>query len=187
MKQREEKQVFIKTLQKEIRNRETLRQFFNTTFQDILKRFDGKVYNKRFDTALNEALKAVSPLMYAKCDVKSRNIYSNFPDNNVLEVVLSVRNSEHNYNNVESFITNVVLSSDSNYNLRIDAEKSQAEKYTVVWAENFYKETETRNEIIKNYNKLMKVSEQMEKAVKAYNDLPHRFRQNIDLCYLRIY
>lgn len=187
MKQREEKQVFIKTLQKELKNREALRQFFNTTFKDILRRFDGKVYNKRFDTALNEALKAVSPMMYAKCDIKNRNRYSNFPDNNLLEVVLYVRNSEHNYNDTEAFYTNVVLSSDLNYNLRIDADKSQMEKYTAVWAENFDKETETRKEIIKNYNKLMKISEQMEKAVKAYNDLPHRFRQNIDLCYLRIY
>jgi len=175
MRTTKEKSEFIKTLKQEIKNREALRRFFDTDFQNLLQRFDGKVYNKRFDTALNEALKAVSPLMWAKCELRGRNSYSNFPQNNLLEVVL--------YFQKESFYTNVVL----RYNLRISSEDSKSEKYTIVWAENFDKETEEEKGIITAYAKYLKMAEQMEKAVKAYNDLPHKFREHIDTKFLRIY
>ena len=187
MRTTKEKSEFIKTLKQEIKNREALRRFFDADFQNLLQRFDGKVYNKRFDTALNEALKAVSPLMWAKCELRSRNSYSNFPQNNLLEVVLYFRKDEYNHNQKESFYTNVVLRTDDNYNLRISAEDSKSEKYTIVCAENFDKETEEEKGIITAYAKYLKMAEQMEKAVKAYNDLPHKFREHIDTQYLRIY
>lgn len=187
MRTRQEKQAFINALNTEISNRETIRQFFNTTFQDLLKRFDGKVYNKRFDTALNDALKAVSPLMWAKCELQSRNSYSNNKDNNFVQVVINFRNSSHNYNDNESLYTNIVLVTDANYNLRISAEDSGKERYTLAWLESFDKGTEEKRNAIKMYDKYFKVAEEMEKAVKAYNELPCRFREHIDTNYLRIY
>lgn len=187
MDTRQDKNTFIKVLRHEISNRDKVRQFFNTTFQELLKRFDGKVYNKRFDSALNDALKAISPLMSATCELQSRNSYSNFPNNNIVQVVLSIRNSEYNYKDTESLYTNIVLVADDNYNLRISADYSRQEKYTKAWAENYDKETEERRGIISNYAKYLKAAAQMEKAVKAYNELPHRFRAHIDTHYLRIY
>lgn len=187
MRTRQEKGDFISTLKHEIKNRETLRQFFNTTFQDVLNTFNGKVYNKRFDTALQDAMQKKSSLMWAKCELKSRNSYSNFPDCNTVQIEIIIRNTPTNYTNTESFYTNIVLKSDDNYNLRIDAESSREEKYTIAWAENFDKETETEREILKKYDKFLKIAEAMEKAVKEYNDIPQRFRQNMETGYMHIY
>jgi len=187
MRTKQDKSEFLKALKNEIKNREALRKFFDTTFQELLISFDGKVYNKRFDNALNEALKAVSPLMRAKCELKSRNIYSNFSQNNTVNVALNYRNSESNYLDNEIFYTNIVLTTDQNYNLRISANDSKSENYTIAWAKNFDKETETRKGIIKQYDKFLKVANHVEKAMKEYNDLPHRFREHMDTNYLRLY
>lgn len=186
MRTRQEKSDFISTLKHEIKNRETLRQFLNTTFQDVLNKFDGKVYNKRFETALQEAMRKVSPLMWAKCSIQSRSSYSNFPNCNTVEIVLQIRNSPTNYTDTESLYTHIVLNSDDNHNLRIDAESSRKEKFTITWAENFDKETEQEKEILKKYDKFLKVAEAMEKVVKEYNDLPQRFRQNMCTVYIHI-
>ena len=187
MKTRQNKGDFFSTLKSEISHRETLRTFFDTTYQELLKKYDGKVYNKRFDTALNDALKAVSPLMWAKCELQSRNSYSNYKDNNLVQVVINFRNSSHNYNDNESLYTNIVLVTDANYNLRISAEDSGKERYTLAWLGNFDRETETRKAILKDYDKYLRMAEKMVEAVKTYNELPHRFRENIDTQYLRIY
>lgn len=186
MRTRQEKGDFFATLKHEIKNRETLRQFFNTTFQNVLNTFNGKVYNKRFETALQDAMQKVSPLMWAKCSIQSRSSYSNFPDSNTVQIEMRFRNSQTNYTDTENFYTNIVLKSDDKYNLRIDAESSRKERFTIAWAENFDKETEQEKEILKKYDKFLKVAEAMEKVVEEYNDLPQRFRQNMCTKYIHI-
>ena len=187
MRAKQEKREFFNTLKNEISHREALRQFFNTTFQELLKKFDGKVYNKRFETALNESLKAVSPLMWCRCEQKGHNIYSNFPKCPRVEVQINFRNEPRNYTNNEYFYTVVVLNYDENFNARINAADSAKEKYTLAWADSFDKETATEKEILKSYDKYLKVAAKMAEAVESYNKLPMRFRENIDTQYLRIY
>lgn len=187
MRAKQEKRDFFATLKNEISHREALRQFFNTTFQELLKKFDGKVYNKRFETALNDALKAVAPSMWCLCQWKSQDSYSNFPDRPRVQVILAYRNTPGNYTNNEEFYTNIVLCYDENFNARINAADSAAEKYTLAWADSFDKETATEKEILKSYDKYLKVAAKMAEAVESYNKLPFRFRENIDTQYLRIY
>lgn len=187
MKAKQNKSEFFATLKNEISHREALRKFFNTTFQELLKKYDGKVYNKRFETALNDALKAVSPLMWCKCEIKGTDNYSNFPKCPRVEVQINFRNEDRNYTNNEYFYTIVLLNYDDNFNARINAEDSAREKYAIAWADSFDKETATRKSILKDYDKLFKAAEKMAEAVESYNKLPARFRENIDLQYLRIY
>ena len=187
MKTRQNKCDFFSTLKSEISHRETLRTFFDTTYQELLKKFDGKVYNKRFETALNDALKSVSPLMWCRCEQKGHDSYSNFPNCPRVEVQISYRNTPGNYTDNENLFSVIVLNYDANYNQRINAADSMREKYTLGHCVNFDKETETRKAILKDYDKYLRMAEKMVEAVKTYNELPHRFRENIDTQYLRIY
>lgn len=181
MRQREEKTAFIKRLTNEIRNRETLREVYNTVFLPMVAKFNGKVYNKRFDNALNEELKKVSPLMFAKCEQKSPSSYSNFKESWTVQVVLSCYNEKGNYSDKESLYTNVVLDCSDGYTLRINAEKSKEETYTIAWGDNFDKETAEEKEILTNYNKYLKVAQKVFDAIEVFKDLPYRFRQNIEI------
>ena len=83
---------------------------------------------------------------------------------------------------------NIVLDTDSNYNLRINAEKSKNEKFTIAWYEGFCNTTEENKSILKGYDKFLKVAEKIQNEISKYKDLPFRFRQNIEfneLYYLK--
>ena len=40
---------------------------------------------------------------------------------------------------------------------------------------------------IDNYDQYMTIAEQLEKALKTYNKLPHSFRNNLDTQWMHIY
>lgn len=175
MRTREEKQQFINRLQNEIKNRETLRQSVSEIYLPLLEKFDGKVYNKRFENVLNEALKEVSPLMFANCTMQAPKLYSNFQKNWVVQVTINIYNNRGDYTDKETFYTNIVLNAG-----RIDAKSSKIEKFSIVWAENFDKETDERKAILKNYDYYLTAAEEVAKAIENYKNLPFRFRKNIE-------
>ncbi len=175
MRTREEKQQFMNSLQNEIKNRETLRQSVNKIYLPLLEKFNGKVYNKRFENVLNEALKEVSPLMFANCAMQSPNSYSNFPNNWAVQVTINIYNRRGDYTDKETFYTNIVLNAG-----RIDTKSSRIEKFSIVWAENFDKETDEGKAILKNYDYYLTAAEEVAKAIENYKNLPFRFRKNID-------
>ena len=184
MRQIKEKGLFIETLKKEINHRDMIGSFYDTSFWGIVEKFDGKVYNKRFDNALNEALQALSPLMSAKCTLKGRDSYSNYPDNNKVEVILTGRFYTFNYSDKESMVINIVLDCDDNFNMRINLEKSKNEKYTVAWSDSFRQNTEEIRTILKGYDKYLKVAQKVADSINEYKDLPYRFRNNIEFTQL---
>lgn len=179
MNTKKEKAVFLAAVKNEIAHRETLRTFFGTTFQDLTKKFDGKVYNRRFENALNDALKAVSPSMWCACKIQGPTNYTNIAGATLINVTLNYYNFPGNYINVESLPTNLVL-----HDGRICAEDSAREKYTILWAANFDEHTEERKTILKNYDAFMSVADMMNDAIKKYNALPYRFRENIEKPYI---
>ena len=189
MRTNETKQEIIARLKKEIENRKSLRAFYENEWPMLLKKWDGKVFNKRFKDAVEEELRKISPLMYAKFTEQGvgHNSYSNINDKPIVQMIVCFRNSLSNYNDREELYTNIVCRYDDNFNSRISAEDTPTEHFTIVWFENFNEETENEEGIIENYDKYMEVAEQMEQAVKAYNDLPYRFRANMDTTYTRIY
>lgn len=179
MRQRQKKEVFINTLKKEILVREMLIKFFNTTFNDVVKSFDGKVYNKRFDNALNQALRAVSPAFSATCTQKAPDSYSNYK-NMYVEVILEGRTDLYDYTKKEQLYTKIMLDRDENYNQRINANIGKDEKYVVSWYNNFVENTKEIQTAIKDYDKYIKVAQKVADAIDSFKNLPFRFRQNIE-------
>ena len=183
-KQSLNKDEFIKLISVDIEHREQLREFFDTTFVEVVKRFDGKVYNARVAKAINEALQAVSPLFWAECDIKSPESYSNYPNNNYVEVILKARRENHNYQDYQALYTKIMLETDDNYNLRVSADMSKTEKYVIAWAENFDETTNEMKSTIKKYDKFCKVAQKVADAISDFSELPQTFRNNIAFPYL---
>lgn len=186
MRQNKEKSEFLNELKTEIKNAELLTVVFNTTFQDVLNAFDGKVYNKRFINALNDKLKEVSPLLYAAEDGEPRkDSYSNYKDDKILHIKLLCRFDAWNYTRNQIIYTNLVLSSSS---YRIDAQKSRTEKYTISWFENFRSSIDEKKGVIKCYDKYIKMAAKLSGIIDDFGKLPIDFRKNItfnNLYYLK--
>ena len=178
MRQKQNKEVFINTLKKEIEVREQLQKFYKETFNLVVLKFAGKIYNKRFETALNDALKSYSPNLFATCTQKGPDSYSNYKDLFYIEVVLKGRTDPHNYSEYEALYTKVMLKSDDGYNQLICA--MMDEKQSIIWYENFVKYTQEIKDSIKNYNKYLKTAQKVADAINTYKDLPFRFRRNIE-------
>lgn len=177
MRERMAKSDFINKLRTQIEHNKLLVNVFNTTFQDVLNSFDGKVYNKRFINALNDKIQAVNPLLFVRVENEPRQeYYSNYPDLYCLEITINCYLEKWNYTNKESLRLNVVL----NKEYRIEAEKSLNEKYTLIWRENFDTYAEEKQQVIKNYAKYIKVAQKVADAIKEFSELPFDFRNNIE-------
>lgn len=184
MKTKLNKEQFAERVEIVISHRKALRKFFDTTFQELLAKYDGKQLNKRFKDELDAELKKISPLMFAQFEGETKSQYSNYPSNYTVCVNLCYRFEQFNYVDCESLHTNIVLDFNSTNTLRINAKMSQNEKYTVAWAQNFDKDTAEIKDAAKKFNKYLKVAEKMEAAVKEYESINFYFRMNIDRNYL---
>ena len=182
MRQKQNKDVFINTLKQEIKVREQLQKFYKETFNLVVLKFNGKVYNKRFETALNDALKSYSPNLFATCTQKGPDSYSNYKDMFYVEVVFKGRTDLSNYKDYQALYTKVMLKTDDGYNQRICA--MMDEKQSSIWYENFVKYTQEIKDTIKNYNKYMKAAQKVADAINTYKELPFRFRRNIEFTTL---
>ena len=187
MNTHKDKKSFLATLKMQIEHREELRKFYENQWGELLKKWDGKVYNKRFRDDVDEELKKVSPRMSAEFkEPNCRDSYSNMNGKPMIEVKLRYQNEQYNYTDHEQLWTRVVCHYDDNWNIRISAEDTPKETYVKNWFENFAKDTEEHKSVLDNYDKYMKVAEKMEQAVKMYNELPYRFRLNIDTRWIHI-
>ena len=178
------KEEFINRISVDIKHREQLREFFNTTFVEVIKRFDGKVYNARVTKAINEALKAVSPLFWAECDINSRDSYSNYPNNDYVMVELKARRDDHNYQDYQTLYTKIMLTTDDNYKFRVAADMSKDEKYVIGWAEKFDETTNEMKTTIEKYDEFCKVAQKVADSISDFSELPQTFRNNIEFSYL---
>jgi hypothetical protein len=181
MREKMNKSDFINKLRTEIEHREMMVKAFNTAFQDVLTAFDGKVYNKRFVNALNEKLQGINPLLFAREEQGThRESYSNYKDLFCVGITINCRFDKYNYQDKEQLYTNIIVIPE---NYRIDAEKSKAEKMTLIWYENFNKYTEEKKRVIKDYNKMIKVAQKVADSIKEFKELPNDFRENIGFLY----
>ena len=183
-KQSLNKEEFINRILVDIKHREQLREFFDTTFVEVVKRFDGKIYNARVAKAINEALQAVNPIFWADCDIKSRDSYSNYPNNNYVQVELKARRESNNYKDYQTLYTKIMLVTDDNYKLRVAADMSKNEKYVIAWAENFDETTNEMKNTIEKYDEFCKVAQKVADSISEFSELPQTFRNNIEFSYL---
>lgn len=178
MRTRENKAQFAARMNHEKKNREELRKVYNTVFLPLLKKYNGKVFNARFVNELRDNLQKVSPLM--SCREESQHCED-------ITLFLEVRNSPHNYNDTERLYIKVICDRDENYNYRVNAEKSTADRYAAAWLDNFDKSTAEKTAAAKGYDKFLKLADKMEAIIKEYNELPADFRQIVETAYLHIY
>lgn len=172
---------FEDRIRRQNKSQEELLKAYEKVFLPLLKKWDGKVYNKRFRTAIEQELEAQG---YGKLS----KIYVSEESQNHEEVTLVLK--QHvmpgNYNDIERvYIQLIVKYVDGNYRISeadtISNERGQA------WLNNARENITERKKAVKNYKKYMKQAEQLQAAIKAYNELPHCFRENIIKYHFTIY
>lgn len=160
------KEEFIAYTRQRIGMREQVLKGYNNVVSAAIKKFDGKVLNKRFWDYLNAELAKVSRCYQVFTGTYVHHAYE-----------LRYKAQEFDYNDFEA-MRFIVFTDD---NKRIDATKSA--EMTAKWLEGFNDATIDRQESIDYYDEYMKVATALDAAVKAYNALPFPFRRNFDNNY----
>lgn len=160
------KEEFIAYTRQRIGMREQVLKGYNNVVLPAIKKFDGKVLNKRFWDYLNAELAKVSRCYQVFTGTYVQHAYE-----------LRYKAQEFDYNDFEA-IRFIVFTDD---NKRIDATKSA--EMTAKWLEGFDEGTTARQESVDNYDEYMKIATALDNAVKAYNALPFPFRRNFDNNY----
>ena len=171
MRTKKNKEQFIEDMKKRINVREQLNIFYNDIYLPTLKKFDGKVYNIRFIKALREQAVKLNNLIYVK----------ELEDTDTIEIQL--RYNRYNYTDYESLWAKLVLTNEG----RISYELTINDEIGKKWLENFNEYKNEYQMAIDNYDQYMTIAEQLEKALKTYNKLPHSFRNNLDTQWMHIY
>lgn len=160
--------VVLEGLQKQYKKAEILFSFYENEWKALVKKWDGKVYNKRFRDAVTNALKEKSPLMFM------REEYSIDAVRNASKrISLSSKVAELNYNIDESFYIDLFLTGDG----RIDAENTLSGNERE--RETFKNHMEAMRDIMQHYDVYMEEAQHLYDAILKYNKLPLMFRQNI--------
>ena len=158
MKTNVTKEVFVAQVQNEIERREELLKYREEIFLPTLKKFDGKVYNKRFITALQEGANErmwVKSLEYDHIEVQNRR-------------------DKYSYTDCE-FIYFMVKLNDG----RIDYDASTNNAIGIAWIDNFVKYTDELRDAINNYDAHWDSAMRLANEIAKYADVPHRFRETI--------
>ena len=165
------KEDFVKETEKRIEVRKTLYEFYENVYLPMLcTKFDGKVYNKRLFTALNKEAKKIHNWLYV-----SEN-YGN-------TILIRMRLYEFNYNDTETLACKCITNADG----RISFDATINDKTNAAWIKTYLSDTDEYQYAIDNYEECLKVANEMEEAVKKYNNLPSVFRNNMEKEYVSIY
>lgn len=162
------KEELINKLQKKIITCNVLKQFVTDVVFPTLKKFDGKVLNKRFYDTINNEIDGI---------YKTYNIFVRKVVYRELDII--ARLDEFAYNECVTYVIRMDLDDDK----RIDYDKIMNDKIGTAWRGDFDKNTANYKSTIDNYDKFMEVAERLESLIKEYNDLPYSFRDNIDKNY----
>lgn len=158
------KQEFILRMQAEARLRTAIVQFINEVFLPTLKKFDGKVYNKRFITALESA-----EFPY---EVRVQENYDKS------QLIFSIKHVGNDYNDVEMLYHYVKRNGEN----RIDYAATIADEMSQKWLEGFKNDTEERLRMVANHNcyeDFCQTAQAVEDAIQAYASLPYPFRGRV--------
>lgn len=162
MREKINKTSFIKNLLLRIEKRELLVKFYNEVYLPTLKRFDGKMYNKRFADALRDEIKARQD----EClSVRFGEI------NNVCII--------HNYHrpmswgSYESLSIGCVVT-----NKRIDYSASISYPYNK-WANDFIDSIDIMRDIVNNYDVYLAKCKEVQDAISSLKNIPFYMLENI--------
>lgn len=172
------KQDFI-TIQKDnISIRKYARKVYNEIVIPTIQKFDGKVLNKRFITALQAAIDAYKDKSISMHPTQ-RDMFGDIEYRIFFRNSFQLKNGRWVYNDFELVIGFVTDNSG-----KIIAEKSITKSTEFV--ESNCKVTDYEN-AIKHYDKYYKMYEKLnEMAGKMYNEIPYAFRQNMHISMVGI-
>jgi len=163
------------------KSQEELLQAYEKVFLPLLKKWDGKVYNKRFRTVIEDQLKAQGYGKLSKIYVSEESRY-----HEEVTLVLKQYLMPGNLNNCEVLYIQLIVKYD-NGNYRISEADTISSKRGQAWLNNARENIAERKKAVKNWKKYMKQAEQLQTAIKAYNELPHCFRENIIKYHFTVY
>ena len=159
MRELKSKQNFIAQVEREIEVRENLISWYEQVFLPTLKKFDGKVYSKRFITALDnqkEDLMSIRPLEYDHIVIEGYHRKMNYVDRECLYAMVKLDNEG-----------------------RIDYNTSINDGIGKKWIEGFIQTTEELKQAIEKYDEYIKIAKDLANKLEEYSKLNYRFRKNI--------
>lgn len=172
---------FEERIRRQNKSQEELLAAYEKVFLPLLKKWDGKVYNKRFRTAIEEGLTEQGYGKLSKIYVSQENQY-----HEEVTLVLQQYPVPGKWNESEQlYIQLIVKYVEGNY--RISEAETISNERGQAWLKNARENITERKKAVKNWKKYMKQVEQLQAAIKAYNELPHCFRENIVKWGMTIY
>ena len=168
MRTNKTKEEFINDLQTRIETRKDILSIYENIFLPLLKKFDGKVFNKRFETQFAELLKEINieNVLFRERNLSFSNCY----------YILDKLNYKFNYSVVESLYFKFVLSDG-----RIDFEATINNEENIRDLNQFKNGITSYERCINNYDKYMEIAKETEEKIKEFNDMHYLFRQNIKI------
>lgn len=166
METRQTKEQFIRTVKREIYDNTKLLEFYRTRYLPTIKDFDGMSFDfYRLRSALQSQM--TDPLMYFWND----NIHNPSKPQLQLRKKLSQYTTAGEKMNVPIALKNGKI--DYASTLRLNWDETCTEQHI-----------STLQEIIDNYDGLMAVADQFEKAAIDFGNLPRRFREGLCKIYV---
>lgn len=167
MDTRQTKEQFIRTVNREIRDREILLNFYRTRYLPTLKDFDGFSFDFwRLRDAVQRHM--TDPLMYLWND----NVH------NSSKPVLQLRKKLSQFSNFGEQKMNVPIALKGG---KIDYDATLLLDWNEIHAE---QQLEELRKIVENYDTLMEVADRFKKAADDFGKLPRRFRETLCRTYI---
>lgn len=156
------KEEFKSNALREIELRKKLISFYECVFLPTLKKFDGKVYNRRFLNAMkkHEKFEAGNTIIH------DRNSES-------IRVEMKPENGFWS----ESASLYLIVKLDNEW--RIQYEQTISDKLGQAWVANQSQEIDQRNDAMQRYDELMEVAKKVDAVIEEFKELPYCFRQNL--------
>lgn len=162
------KEEFINDLQTRIETRKDVLNIYENLFLPLLKKFDGKVFNKKFRVQFAELLEENNIK-----NVLLRDMNLSFAN---CRYTLDKQNYKFNYSDVESLYFQFVLSDG-----RIDFEATISNEENIRNLNQFKNGITSYERCINNYDKYIEIAKETEEKIKEFNDMHYLFRQNIKI------
>lgn len=175
---KETREQFAARIERENEARRQLLDIYNTVFLPTLKKFNGKVYNKRFRTAIQNQLDTIDRDGLI-------SIGETYRSGNKVTLYIRKMAARFAYTNYEQLLIHLIL--DNAIDERISETDTLADKTGQTWILNFKEETERREGAGSRWDEYMAICSQLETACKKYVGLPTYFKDVVQRHQFNIY
>lgn len=163
-----DKEAFIASTNARINELKNLLKFYETTFQTVLRTFDGKVYNKRFINALKEVVSS-------EWQVRETT--------DSIQIIASKWCSS-----IKDYIKEWVTIRIIRDNGRINADGTLADHLHQTWIKNSYDRLVELQDCIVGYDIYEAAAKRLYEAIEEFNkNVPFHFREQVKKPYVEAY